>query len=361
MKIALVNTSLRRGRGSDRVVCELAASLARSNGVVVFSLFEAELVPSGARVVARRCGRGRFRRFTSSVQVLRELYRRAGEFDVINCHHAILSLLLPSKSLVTTYHGYVGRYHSRLDRRVAGWLRWLVAGVFIKWALRRSAASTAVSQALLAELGPLRNGSQVRVIHNGVEALGGEDECEDLPSGGYFLYCGRISRDKSVDTLVSTYATLGLAVPLLLAGEGELRRQLEDKFGGDRIRFVGLKTTEELAALYRNSIGFVTASTYESFCLPVIEAAAFGKPSVGPRSGAMPEVIDESVTGFLYGSREEFGECLRLLVTMKDAERRRLAAACRDWSRRFRWNERSAEYLAVFREIGGEGSLSVHS
>jgi starch synthase len=50
---------------------------------------------------------------------------------------------------------------------------------------------------------------------------------------------------------------------------------------------------------------FVLASTGEAFGLVLAEAMACGVPVVGSRSGAIPEIVDDGVTGLLVTARDE--------------------------------------------------------
>lgn len=51
---------------------------------------------------------------------------------------------------------------------------------------------------------------------------------------------------------------------------------------------------EELAAYYRRADAFVTLSEHEGFCVPLIEAMAFGKPVVARGVAAVPETVGDA-------------------------------------------------------------------
>lgn len=51
---------------------------------------------------------------------------------------------------------------------------------------------------------------------------------------------------------------------------------------------------EELAAYYRRADAFVTLSEHEGFCVPLIEAMAFGKPIVARGAAAVPETVGDA-------------------------------------------------------------------
>ena len=80
---------------------------------------------------------------------------------------------------------------------------------------------------------------------------------------------------------------------LVLAGgmgpEGErLERRAREL--GARVAFPGFVADADLPALYSGAACFVTASRYEGFGLPALEAISCGTPVVAFDAGAVPEV-----------------------------------------------------------------------
>src|SRR5690606_33906727 len=63
----------------------------------------------------------------------------------------------------------------------------------------------------------------------------------------------------------------------------------------------------------------------EPFGMAVIEALACGTPVVAMNRGAMPEIIEHGVTGFLANNEEEFGEYMLRVDEIDPAECRRSA------------------------------------
>jgi glycosyltransferase involved in cell wall biosynthesis len=345
VRIALVNTSLLPGRGSDQIVHELALGLSGAYEVTVYAPFGAQLHSERYRLVAPRAAVHWWERLRRLLALRRELR----DFDVVNCHHALLSLLLPRARLVTTYHGYRGRLHFRFGRRVAAWTSAVIRATLIGAALRRSRAVTVVSRSLLAEVERVGLRVPAVLIYNGVVAEASLDA--PLPSGRgeYFLYLGRLEPDKSVERLLELYQASDLRAPLWVAGDGAERSRLERRWAADvRIRFLGNRAREEVPGLLAGAIAFVTASSYETFCLPVVEAAALGRPSVGPCSGSLPELITPGESGYLYGSAAQFSAALSALVQLPETERLRRAHFCREWARRFTLPAMHAAYHELF-------------
>ena len=72
----------------------------------------------------------------------------------------------------------------------------------------------------------------------------------------------------------------------------KLPEHVAQRYAGiDGVRVItGLRTTEELADLYRNALAFVFPSLYEGFGLPIVEAMACGCPVITSNVSACPEI-----------------------------------------------------------------------
>jgi len=94
---------------------------------------------------------------------------------------------------------------------------------------------------------------------------------------------------------------------LLVAGDGAMLSDLQElavNLGvADRIHWLGY--CADPAPLFQASDIFVLASTGEAFGLVLAEAMACGVPVVGSRSGAIPEIVEDGVTGLLATPRDE--------------------------------------------------------
>ncbi len=118
----------------------------------------------------------------------------------------------------------------------------------------------------------------------------------------HILFVGRLSIEKGVDLLVRSAKDLG--VPVHLAGDGPEREKLEKlaiEIGAENVRFLGFLNAEALRAQYRKALMMVLPSRwYENGPLVLLEAYANGTPVVGARIGAIPEFVEEGVTGYLF-------------------------------------------------------------
>jgi glycosyltransferase involved in cell wall biosynthesis len=91
----------------------------------------------------------------------------------------------------------------------------------------------------------------------------------------------------------------------------------------------------ELAGLYRGAAAFVTTSEHEGFCVPVIEAMAFGVPVVALAATALPETVGDA--GLLWEARDPRPFAASLARLMREPEAHQLlASAGRErYARRF--------------------------
>jgi glycosyltransferase involved in cell wall biosynthesis len=168
--------------------------------------------------------------------------------------------------------------------------------------------------------------------------------------GPIALFGGRIDPGKGCEELVeyfSSYVKDGGDATLALMGV-KLMALPEEPF----IRFAGLlPDSERLQALEAADI-VVCPSPYESLSLLLLESLAVGTPVlVNARSAVLVEHCVKSNGGLYYSDRDEFVECLKLLVNDT-----RLAAALgqngRDYVRKnYRWDAVLARYERLFAHV----------
>jgi glycosyltransferase involved in cell wall biosynthesis len=121
----------------------------------------------------------------------------------------------------------------------------------------------------------------------------------DETFGDYFLYFGRLAREKSLFTLLESFKMLP-NLKLKIVGEGSLKEVLEQRKPSN-VELIGYKTGDELINFIKKA-SFVIASSecYETNSMTTVEAYSMGKPVIGSNIGAISELIDNGSTGFLY-------------------------------------------------------------
>ena len=138
--------------------------------------------------------------------------------------------------------------------------------------------------------------------------------------GPFLLYGGRIDPGKGCEELIeyfSTYVQEGGDASLVLMGIKlmplpEIRSSASP--GGSRIR-------SACCALEAATV-VVVPSPYESLSLLALESFAVGTPILAnARSEVLVDHCRESNAGLYYADRDEFAECLRLLIADRAAAR----------------------------------------
>lgn len=127
----------------------------------------------------------------------------------------------------------------------------------------------------------------------------------------YFLYVGNAKQHKNVSFLLDAYRAAAPDADLILVMNGREAERLSLPPGARRLTEV---PDADLPVLYGAARATVTASLYEGFGLPVVEAEACGCPVIALRASSIPEVASPAATLLEPGDREGFIAALRRQV-----------------------------------------------
>jgi glycosyltransferase involved in cell wall biosynthesis len=132
--------------------------------------------------------------------------------------------------------------------------------------------------------------------------------------GPFVLYGGRIDPGKGCEELIeyfSSYVADGGDASLVLMGV-KLMPLPEERF----IRFAGRLSDEERLQALEAATVVVVPSPYESLSLLALESFAVGTPVLAnARSDVLVDHSVRSHAGLYYADRDEFVECLKLLLS----------------------------------------------
>jgi glycosyltransferase involved in cell wall biosynthesis len=216
-----------------------------------------------------------------------ELFRRAGEFDLIHNHldWKPLTYALSSQTppLVTTIHGFSSP--QILAAYYAGAERSFYCSI--------SDADRDPGLEYLA------------TTYNGIDPA--EFTFSDRP-GEYLAFLGRFHPEKGTHLAIEIAKRSGLRLKIAAIPHDEayFRERIAPHIDGDQIQFVGAVEREARNELLSNALALVHMTTRpERFGLTTIEAMACGTPVLAAAMGSMPEIVIDGVTGFLCGGVEE--------------------------------------------------------
>ncbi|MGE3962232.1 MAG: glycosyltransferase family 4 protein [Dehalococcoidia bacterium] len=161
------------------------------------------------------------------------------------------------------------------------------------------------------------------------------------PGPPRLLFLGQVGRRKGTGELLAALArpeVAGLPWRLIVAGDGDVEaytRQARELGIADRVEFTGWIGPDGVDARLHEADVFVLPSHAEGLPLAVLEAMAYGLAIVTTPVGAIPEVIDDGVTGVLVppGDSAALGTALARLLADEDARSALAAGARSRWER----------------------------
>ena len=168
--------------------------------------------------------------------------------------------------------------------------------------------------------------------------------------GPMLLYGGRIDPGKGCEELLQyfhEYVREGGDASLVLMGV-KLMPLPQDPL----VTFAGLLSDRERVQALEAATVVVCPSPFESLSLLALEALAVGTPILAnARSAVLVEHCVRSNGGLYYASRDEFIECLRLLLS-NDRLRQTMGRNGRDYIRRYyRWDVVLGQYERIFAKV----------
>jgi glycosyltransferase involved in cell wall biosynthesis len=181
-----------------------------------------------------------------------------------------------------------------------------------------------------------------RYIHNGIQ-VDDYQFCEDKED--YFLFLAKVKRSKKgvVEAIDIAKKT---GIKLAIAGGCRLGSPHTWFKWHPRIYPVGIVDGEyKLKLLARARALIVPIKWDEPFGLTMIEAMASGTPVLAYRRGAVPEIVEHGVTGFVCDTQEQMIEALGRCATIDPAR-------CRERVRNFFSDELMAKrHVDLLKEI----------
>jgi glycosyltransferase involved in cell wall biosynthesis len=173
------------------------------------------------------------------------------------------------------------------------------------------------------------------------------------PSGRYLAFLGRISPEKGIDRAIAIARAAGL--PLRIAAkidrvdEAYFRSEIEPLLKGPGIDYVGEIDDRHKSKFLGEACALLFPIAWpEPFGLAMIEAMACGTPVLAFRNGAVSEVVDEGITGYIVDDMEEV---VRVLERVLALDRGRVR---RQFEERFSVGRMARDYVSVYQRLIGE-------
>lgn len=209
----------------------------------------------------------------------------------------------------------------------------------------------------------------IAVIPNGVNLPGvvraSERTAARDDSRHVALFLGRLFRTKGLVRLLAAWKGLAgkhVGWELVIAGpdqdghRGELEAIVTRDGLADRVRFTGMVTGGEKAALLGAADLFVLPSENEGFSMAVLEAMAARTPVILSTACNFPDVSAGGAGCVLRKDASDLADAMDALMSATDDERARIGSAARRLVEdRYTWPPTAATMLAVYRWLLGAG------
>ena len=190
-------------------------------------------------------------------------------------------------------------------------------------------------------------------VHHGLPASLYAAGCGD---GGYLAFLGRICPEKRPDWAIEIARRAGL--PLAMAAKVDkadrayYKTRIKPLLKDPLIEFVGeIGENEKETFLGEAAALLFPVDWPEPFGLVLIEAMANGTPVIAFRRGAVPEIVDHGVTGFIVN---DIGEAVEAVPQAKALDR---AAIRRRFEERFSVHRMAQNYLELYEQILTHGRM----
>lgn len=146
-------------------------------------------------------------------------------------------------------------------------------------------------------------------------------ECYDKKD--YYLYIGRISNEKGVNTIIKTFSMLN-NINLKIVGTGPLENEIKNfikEKGINNIEYIGFKNGIEKDNLIRFSKAIIVPSEwYENFPTVVLEAFSLGTMVIASDIGGLKYMIKNDYNGIKFKSGDVFDLKQKLLLIDRNKE-----------------------------------------
>src|SRR5262245_2633653 len=264
------------------------------------------------------------------MSVLEKVRQRASDFDLLHFHLDYYPFSLFSRQstpFVTTWHG-------RLD----------LSEHQVVFSTFPDAPVISISDA---QRRPVPHAGWVRTIHHGVP----EQLLTPQPiKPSYLAFLGRISPEKALDRAIRIAGSSGL--PLKIAAKIDkvdwdyFEEEIRPLLSQPHVEYIGEIGDAEKSKFLSGAVGLLAPIEWpEPFGLVQIEAMACGTPVIAFNRGAVPEVIEDGLTGFIV---EDETSAVGAVYRLGDLSRRQIR---RRFKERFTARRMAAAYLAVYRSL----------
>ncbi len=177
----------------------------------------------------------------------------------------------------------------------------------------------------------------------------------------YFIYVGNAYPHKNVIQLIKAVKIVAGDNPkvklVIVTGRDwfyqRLRLQITRLKAQSVVKLKDFTSDEDLRRLYHHSVAFVTASLFEGFGLPGVEAMASKTLVLASKRAALPETYDGAAWFFDPDNLNELVNKMKHLLTLRASSRAGKIELAQAFCRGYSWEKTAQRTLAVYESCLG--------
>jgi glycosyltransferase involved in cell wall biosynthesis len=170
------------------------------------------------------------------------------------------------------------------------------------------------------------------------------------PQGKYLAFLGRMAPEKRPDRAIAIARQAGMALKIAAkvdrADEAYFRESVEPLLKQPGVEFIGEINEQEKERFLGDAGALLFPIDWpEPFGIAMIESLACGTPVIAWRSGSVPSIVDDGVTGFVVDSVEEATSAIA------DLDRIERGACRHEFERRFTSARMADDYVRIYETL----------
>lgn len=321
--------------GTERIVSYLTEELVRlGHDITLFASGDSVTTARLESICDRamRLHSGVYNRDAPLTMLMEHALGRSGEFDIIHSHLDFQGFPLARRNPTPT----VATFHGRLDLPE-------LEPVFREYA---DMPMVSISDA---QRRPVSWANWQATVYHGLPS--DLYDFQPIP-GRYLAFLGRIAPEKRPDHAIEIAKQVG--IPLRIAAKVDpmdreyFHSEIEPLLSHPLVEYLGEITDAEKNEFLGQAIALVCPYDWpEPFGLVLIEALACGTPVLAYRRGSIPEIIEDTVTGFVC---EDVNSMAMAVQRVSEVDRRRCRRA---FDQRFTVDRMAQDYLRVYERLLG--------
>lgn len=373
MKIAILTNTLYKGRGMDYVAEQQALELCKKGHDVAIYTFDYDHSIDNVPINKLNWPKGNLVNFIYRLLYPLDLHKnwvystKLKEYDVIVSHFFPITYIshltkvrYSSVKVIYYDHGVSDNQGEPIIRKI--YLK--IISSLMLWTISNVDGIVSISKYCQDQL---RNiDTKKWVVYNTIDIGKFDYTFSDIDANlchvlndncPKFLYVGVMAPYKGIDYLVKSFKMVAQKYPnakLYLVGSPSYGFDLSQYISECKnIVYLGRVSDPALGYLYHKCDVYVTASTWEGFNLPLVEAQLMGTPGVAFDVGAHGEVLDSDNTGLLVKpfSVDKFAEAMCYVYQNKV----RMGNNAKLWAKRFSISRSTESLNDIVESLQEEG------